>query len=104
MPRSNSVMIHKLQQAINDKFGEKLLYNKTQFYSDTQNRPVTFYVLKKAIYDEEKGRNRNIELFKTTSQIQIVLYLRDYWYRLNNWEIPTDNEEWEKIKKEQNIN
>lgn len=97
-------MIHKLQQAINDKFGEKLLYNKTQFYSDTQNRPVTFYVLKKAIYDEEKGRNRNIELFKTTSQIQIVLYLRDYWYRLNNWEIPTDNEEWEKIKKEQNIN
>ena len=56
------------------------------------------YVLKKAYWDEDKGKNRNIELFSTTSQIQIVLYLRDLWYELNGWEVPTDNETWTKAK------
>lgn len=92
-------MIHKLQRAINDKFDQKILYNKTQFYSDQQDRPVTLYILKQAVWDEEKERNRNVELYSTTSQIQIVLYLRDLWYELNGWEIPTDNEEWNKAKK-----
>jgi len=98
MPQSNSVMIHKLQQAINQKFGEKILYNKTQFYSDKQDRPVTMYILKKAVWDDDRKRNRNIELFSTTSQIQTVLFLRDLWYELNEWEVPTDNEEWNEAK------
>lgn len=98
MAQSNSVMIHKLQRAINDNFGQKILYNKTQFYSEQQDRPVTVYVLKQATWDSEKKRNRNIELFSTTSQIQTVLFLRDLWYELNGWEVPTDNEEWNKAK------
>lgn len=98
MAQSNSVMIHKLQRAINDNFGQKILYNKTQFYSEQQDRPVTMYVLKQATWDSERKRNRNIELFSTTSQIQVVLFLRDLWYELNGWEVPTDNEEWNKAK------
>jgi hypothetical protein len=94
-------MIKKLQTAINGK-GEKLLYQTSQFFSEEQNRPVTVYHIKKAVWDEEKNRSRNVELFKSTSQIQIVLYLRDYWYRLNNIPLPTDNEEWEKIKEKWN--
>lgn len=91
-------MIKKLQNAINTKFHERLLYNKTQWYSDQQDRPVTTYVIRKAVWNEEKGKSVNIELFKSTSQIQIVLFLRDYWYRLNGWEVPTDNPMWEKVK------
>lgn len=98
MAQSNSVMIHKLQRAINDNFGQKILYNKTQFYSEQQDRPVTMYVLKQATWDSKRKRNRNIELFSTTSQIQVVLFLRDLWYELNGWEVPTDNEEWNKAK------
>ena len=98
MAQSNSAMIHKLQRAINEKYGQRILYNKTQFYSDQQDRPVTLYILKQAFWDEEKGRTRNIELYSTTSQIQIVLYLRDMWYELNGWEVPTDNETWNKAK------
>lgn len=98
MAASNSTMIHKLQQAINQNFGEKILYNKTQFYSERQDRPVTLYILKKAVWDDERKRNKNIELFSTTSQIQTVLFLRDLWYELNEWEVPTDNEEWNKAK------
>lgn len=90
-------MIHKLQNAINGK-GCKLLINKSQFYSESQERPVTVYYVKQAVLDENKRRNHNIELFKSTSEIQIVLYLRDYWFKLNGWELPTDNETWNKVR------
>lgn len=99
MPNSNSVMIHKLQHAINDK-GGNLLYNTTQFYSETANRPVTIYIIKQAQWSEERQRMVNVELFSSTSQIQIVLFLRDFWYKLNNWEVPTDNPIWEQAKEE----
>lgn len=94
---SNSVMIHRLQQAINGK-GGKILYSTSQFYSDKQDRPVTIYQVKQAVYDEEAQKNKCVELYKSTSQIQIVLFLRDFWFQLNGWEIPTDNPMWEDIK------
>ena len=98
MPASNSTMIHKLQQAINSR-GYKILYNKTQFFSDKQNRPVTMYIIKQVIPNEDpEKRNKYIELFSTTSQIQIVLFLRDFWYDINGWEIPADNEMWNEAK------
>lgn len=96
---SNSVMIKKLQQALNAK-GCKLLYSTSQFYSQQQDRPVTMYVLKQAVWDEESGKNKNQELFKTMSQIQMVLFLRDMWYEVNGWEIPKNNEVWEQKKAE----
>lgn len=102
MANSNSVMIHKLQRAINAK-GEKILVNKNQFYSEKQDRPITIYTVKKAVYDQNKGKSINVELFSSTSEIQIVLFLRDYWYQLNGIEIPADNEEWNKAKESYDI-
>lgn len=90
-------MIHKLQSAINGK-GDKLLYNTAQFFSEEQQRPITMYYIKKAVWDDQKHRNINVELFKSTSQIQIVLFLRDYWFQLNGWDLPTDNESWNKMR------
>lgn len=90
--------IKKLQRAINETFGEKLLVNHTQFYSEKTNKPVEIIVVKKAVWDEDKGKLRNIEIFSSTSDVQIVLFLRDYWYELNGWEVPTDNEVWNKAK------
>ena len=90
-------MIKKLRAAINGK-GEKLLYSTSEFFSESQQRPITIYTIKKAIWDEKRGRNKNVELFHSPSQIQIVLFLRDYWYRLTNQELPTDNETWNKIR------
>lgn len=97
MAASNSTMIHKLQRAINAQ-GEKLLYDTQQFYSNDQNRPITMYRIRKTYKNEATGRNKYVELFSSASQIQIVLFLRDYWYEINGWEVPTDNEMWEKIK------
>lgn len=91
-------MIKKLQHGINNKFGAKILVNKQQFYSEDADRPITEYIVKTVVWDENKGRNTYIELFSSCSQIQTVLWLRDYWYELNGWEVPTDNPIWTKEK------
>lgn len=96
---SNITNIKKLQRAINSK-GEKILYTTNQWYSKEQDRPITTYTLKKAVWDPEKQKYYNVDIFKANSTIQILLFLRDYWYELNGMEIPTDNEEWNEIKKE----
>lgn len=95
---SNLTMIKKLKRAINAK-GEKLLYNVSEFYSEDAQREITVYYIKKAVYNKKTGRNQNVELFHSGSQIQIVLFLRDYWYKLNNIPLPTSNEKWNKIRK-----
>jgi len=96
--RDNRNMIKKLQTAINQRFGEQLLYERRQFYSTSENRPINMYVIKKALYNPVKNRQDSIEMFKTSSQIQTILYLRDYWFELNGWEIPIDNPDWNMIK------
>ena len=78
------------------------MQSTSQFYSAQQNRPVTIYHIKQAVYDEASGKYRNIELFSSTSQIQIVLFLRDMWYDINGIEIPQNNEVWNKKKEAMN--
>lgn len=90
--------IKKLQRAINEKFDAKILINKTQYYSENTQKPLEILVIKQAIWNEEKQKFKNIEVFSSPSDVQIVLWLRDYWYQLNGWEVPTDNEEWNKAK------
>ena len=94
---SNSVNIHKLQTALNGK-GYNILYSTSQFYSVKQDRPITTYQVRQAIVDEETKKSKSVELFKSTSQLQILLFLRDLWYEVNGWEVPTDNEMWNKDK------
>lgn len=97
-------MIKKLRGAINGK-GEKLLYSTSEFFSEEQNRPITIYTIKKAIWDEKRGRNKNVELFHSASQIQIVLFLRDYWFKINGWELPEADDKWTAMRRkiEQNV-
>ena len=94
---SNSTNIHRLQQAINNK-GGAILYNTKQFYSFEQNRPITVYIVRQAVYDKVKKRSVSMELFSSTSQVQILLFLRDYWFQMNGWDLPTDNEMWNNAK------
>ena len=94
---SNTVMIHNLQKALNLR-GMRIMYSTSQFYSEQQDRPVTIYHIKQAVYDSGKQKFVNQELFNSTSQIQIVLFLRDLWYTINGKELPTDNEKWNAIR------
>ena len=95
--RFNST-IKKLQRAINTKIEDKILVNKTQIYHHDTDIVTEMIIVKKAVWDNEKQRNKYQELFHSSSDVQIVLFLRDYWYELNGMEIPKDNEQWNKIK------
>lgn len=94
---SQSVMIHKLQQALNQN-GLRIMYSTSQFFSEQQDRPVTIYHVKQATWDSRKGKFVNQELFNSTAQLHIVFYLRDMWYSLNGKELPTNNEKWNAIR------
>lgn len=89
----------KLQTACKKRFGVKLLINERQWYSDDKDMAITVYSVHQVINNENK-RTQSVELFKTYSQIQLVLFLRDFWYKLNGWEIPTDNKTWEEVKRQ----
>lgn len=88
-----SQLAKRLQTAINQKSGTKLLINTQQWYSSDKGRPVTCYIIREGIDKQLETR------FKTYSQIQMCLWLRDYWYTLNGWELPHDNLEWEELKR-----
>ena len=96
--------IKKLQTAINTKYQQQLTYHTSQFYSKQKDNTVTRYTIKKAVYNPEKDKNQNIELFGAYSPLQLVYFLRDYWYTLEGTEIPNDNEKWNKIKEDNHIN
>lgn len=90
--------IKKLQKALNQR-GCRVLYSTSQFYSEAQQRPVTCYHIKQATYDSLTDKTVSKEIFKTYSQVQVLLFLRDMWYDLNGQEVPTDNEMWNQAKK-----
>lgn len=94
---SNATMIKRLIGALN-RNGQRVLYTTSQFWSEEANRPVTVYHIKRAVWDDEKEKFYNIDLYRNTSQIQIVLFLRDMWYTVNGKELPQNNELWNEIK------
>lgn len=89
----------KLQTAINQRAGAKLVINTQQWYSQDRKRPITIYIVRQVFSDPNTSHKKSIQLFRTYSQIQMLLFLRDFWYDLNGWEIPTDNQMWEELKK-----
>lgn len=89
--------IKKLQQALQIE-GELILITTSQFYSIDKHKIVTRYHIKKQIQSEEKNRSSQVELFSSCSQIQIALFLRDYYYEVKGYEVPHDNPIWEAAK------
>lgn len=98
--RNYLAMAKRLQKAIRKTYGINILINSQQWYSSDKDCAITVYNIKQAVYDETKKRYVNIDLFKSYSQVQLVLFLRDYWYDLHGWDIPTDNPIWEELKKQ----
>ena len=90
MPASNKTMIHKLLTAINMN-GGRVLYDRVQFFSREQNRPITLYKINEI-------RDKKRTLFETASQIQVVMFLRDYWFIMQGKELPTGQKEWVNIR------
>lgn len=86
----------KLLRAIN-AHGGRILFNNSQFFSREKGCPINLYIIKQAV-EKENGKFLNIELFKTASKLQVVLFLRDYWYKMNDKPLPQDNPKWNEIR------
>lgn len=87
---------YTLQSALNAR-GQKILYNREQWYSDDRGA-MNVYVVSKAKWNPVKGKHENIQLFKSYRQVFTVLFLRDYWYTLTGVPIPADNPMWDEYK------
>lgn len=89
--------IKKLQNAINHFFDQHITVNKTQYYVEKSGKIAEILIVKKATV--VNGKTKYEELFSSGSDVAITLFLRDMWYELNGWEVPTDNEYWEEQKR-----
>lgn len=90
--------IKKLQKALLVE-GELILITTSQFFSINKNTTVTRYHVKKQIQSEDdRNKSSQVELFSSCSQIQITLFLRDYYYEVKGYEVPHDNPIWEAAK------
>ena len=94
---AQSKTIKKLQQALLFE-GELILITTSQFYSVDKHKVVTRYHIKKQVQGEERNKSSQTELFSSCSQIQITLFLRDYYYEVTGQEVPHDNPIWEAAK------
>lgn len=89
--------IKKLQQALQME-GELILITIDQFFSEEKQVPVNRYHIKKQIPGDNRFKSSKVELFSSCSQIQIALFLRDYYYEVKGYEVPHDNPIWEQAK------
>lgn len=64
-------------------------------------RVAKFYSINKAVWNTERERYENKELYSSPSMIRIVFYLRDMWHIHNGWELPMDQEQWNLIRPEE---
>lgn len=95
---AQSKTIKKLQQALLFE-GELVLVTTSQFWSIDKHKLVTRYHIKKQVQStENKNKSSQVELFSSCSQIQITLFLRDYYYEVKGYDIPHDNPIWEAAK------
>ena len=98
MAENNTTKIRKLQTAIQSK-GYKVLYNTEQFYSKQFDNFLTMHSVSLLTHNNDTDKDVKVQIFRTTSPLQIILLLRDIWFSINNWDLPEDNQKWCEIRK-----
>ena len=91
--------ISKLIKALNMR-GYMLMYNKKQFMG-VEGKPHNLYTITQAKWDEGRQKYGSVEIYKSTSTVRVVLFLRDLWYLEQGKELPTDNEMWNQIREKE---
>lgn len=98
MAGSLSQIVKRLTLALNSK-GYKLTYNVKQFMGQ-EGEPHNYYSICQAVWDDDKRKYLNRELYSSTSMVRIVLFLRDLWYNEQGLELPTDQAKWNEIREQ----
>lgn len=95
-------LIKKLKIAIRQKANIKLLITTKEWFSEQKNVLMPYYIIYQYHYDPETKKAYQEELFRCGNKVQVLLFLRDYWYTLNGWEIP-NNDYWDEKKERYTI-
>ena len=90
-------LANKLLGALNYE-GMDLTYNTKQF-KGKEGRVMTMYWIGRNEWDPDKHRWENKELFRSVSLLRVVMYLRDMWYTLQGTPLPTDQVEWNMVRR-----
>ena len=77
-----------------------LMYNKKQFMG-VEGKPHNLYVITQARWDINRQKYGQVEVYKSTSTVRVVLFLRDAWFLEQGLELPTDNEMWNDIREKE---
>ena len=72
-----------------------LISTETRSFMGRENTLVKLHVLKCITQNMETGEWEYEEMFKSSSIMFCMLYLRDMWYVLNGWELPTGDPKWD---------
>lgn len=91
--------ISKLISALNNR-GYMLMYEKGQFMG-IEGKPHNLYTIQQAKWDPQRNKYGKIAVYKSTSTVRIVLFLRDVWYLETGQDLPTDNEMWNEIREKE---
>lgn len=84
----------KLRRAINySGLRPNQITFSTKQFRGAEGKMINLYSLSEAVKNDS-GRYFNRELYSTASMLKIVFWLRDEWYRLNDLELPTDQDKW----------
>ena len=67
-------IIHKLQRALNAN-DAVVFVSQDQFYSETQKRIITMYVIYESEINKNGGRRIKTEVLRTPSQVDVISYL-----------------------------
>ena len=93
----------RLANGMGYKYGTHIVINTKKFYVPEFDTPITMYSVRDT-FKSRDGTYEDVELFKTTSMIQVVLFMRDLFYGLSGQEIPvSDDEKWNKARAKNDV-
>lgn len=87
---------NKLLGALNSR-GQKLTFSTKEFIG-TEGNTHKYYTISQGVWNDERRRYDHHELYSSVSMVRIVLFLRDRWFEINGWELPTDQKQWNDIR------
>ncbi len=87
-----------LMKALNTK-GLIITYGSKEFMG-REGIMHNYNTIYQSHWNPEKNRYDSVAIYSSPSLVRICLYLRDFWCIVNDEELPTDQEKWNKIRLE----
>lgn len=87
----------KLMNALIHAKGYNLVMGNKPFIAK-EGFSINMWTVSQGLFDADKNKYINKELFCSSSMTQVVFYLRDAWFLANGDELPNDNPQWVNIR------